>query len=185
MFLLIKAKQARCGTICFAKITDWEQKQYWPWKCHIVSSFKTDLSPVEVRSKVCLATETIEGSRRSFFKEKGIKLFPISESPHPPGLNSGAERQGDLLLNFPAVCPGACCVLLHLCQLHNISCQRTPCSTGVPQGGCVFWHISNWQDCYGSWGYLKAGSLSENLCPSISHLCLMLHSKERCKAPAN
>lgn len=118
---------------------------------------------MEGASQLCLTTENVEGSCRSHFNEKGIKPFPISESPPTPGLNSRAERQSDLLLNFPAVYPGACCVLLHLCQLHNISWQRTPHSAGFPQGGCVFWHISNWQDCYGSRNHLKADSLSMSI----------------------
>lgn len=113
---------------------------------------KIDLKPIEVRNKSTLFHHrgSCEGSCRSWFNEPGIKPFPTCESPHLQAWHSRAERQGGLLLNSAAACPGACCVLLHLYELHTISRQRIPRSTGFPLAGCVLWHIFNWRDRCGS-----------------------------------
>lgn len=139
-FPSIKDNEMKCGKMCVVKRNEGGQRQYWPGKYNIVSQenflknrFKTNRGKEEVN--FVSSQRKLWGSCRSWFNEPGIKPFPTCKSPHLQAWNSRAERQGDLPLNSAAACPGTCCVLLHLYEVHSTSRQRTPRSTGFPPAG--------------------------------------------------
>lgn len=106
--------------------------------------------------------------------EKRNKIIPHQWKSPPP-------RTGVLLKGWAMTCwlhkqhayESALSVFIYD-TTHSPTTHSLTLNTGIPCAGCVCQQIFNYQDHSGSC-HLRANSLSENWCPPIVRLSLILH----------